>query len=65
MQTNINFVRAKLAVTDLFESIVMLQAGGRFPDIHREAIEEHFTDLARQLGYRVEPVEAPTLEAAE
>lgn len=64
MKTNINFQLAKMAVTDLFESIVMLQAGARFPGIHREAIEEHFTDLARQLGYRVEKAAAPVEEVA-
>lgn len=63
MQTNLNFIRAKLATTELLESIIRLQAGGRFPEIDREGIEEHFTELARLLGYSVAPVRA--LEMAE
>lgn len=66
MEKNINFVRAKLATTDLFESIICLQAGGRFPEIHREAIEEHFAELARELGYQVEKINAePAVEAGD
>jgi hypothetical protein len=58
MQTNMNFVRAKLATTDLLESIICLQAGARFPEIYREAIEDHLTDLARELGFTVSPITA-------
>lgn len=57
MQNNINFVRAKYSTTELFEAIVCLQCGGKYPDIHREAIDQHFTDLARELGYQIERTE--------
>lgn len=65
MNNRIHFPLAKLAATELLEGLVALQHDQKHAIIHRETIEQQFTDLARELGYAVWPVINPqTMEAA-
>jgi hypothetical protein len=65
MNNRIHFPLAKLAATELLEGLVALQHDQKHAIIHRETIEQQFTDLARELGYAVWPVgeEAPVASA--
>jgi hypothetical protein len=63
----INFVRAKFSAIELLEALTIAQHSDK--PVHKafriEDAETHLQDLARELGFRVEPVAAPVLEAAE
>jgi hypothetical protein len=63
----INFVRAKFSAIELLEAITAAQHVEKplTRQIRIEEAETHLQDLARELGFRVEPVAAPFLEAAE
>ena len=63
MNERIHFPLAKLAATELFEALVAAQHDTKHTEIHRETIEHQFTDLARELGFAVHPVNR--MEAAE
>lgn len=65
MNDRIHFPLAKLAATELFEALVAAQHDKKYGHVHRETIEQQFEQLAHELGFRVEPIAAPVLEAAE
>jgi len=56
MNNRIHFPLAKLAATELLEGLVALQHDQKHAIIHRETIEQQFTDLARELGFAVWPI---------
>lgn len=56
MDNSINLARAKFAAAELFEGLVALQHDKKYPQIHRETVEQNFTDLARELGFAVYPL---------
>lgn len=59
MNQNINIARATVSVSDLFEALAALKHDKANSRIHRESVEEYFTDLARELGFAVYPVSEP------
>jgi hypothetical protein len=65
MNERINFKLANYEVSELHEAIVAAKYDTAYQQVHRETIEQHFVSLGRELGFRVEPVNAPALEAAE
>ena len=63
----INFVRAKFSAVELLDALTAAQHVEKplTRQIRIEDAEAHLRDLARELGFRIEPVAAPVLEAAE